>query len=370
MMYISRPFGKDSTDKENREVLARIAAWDAMQKGMRPLHQTMVWARFMAWLLGPENVEFYDGENGEDHARAQSFVYVYPLPLGTSWLYTPRGPLTIGGTSAAQQLLSEASMRHPNAVWTRWDPLSDEGESKGLMHGSREAHAHFHPLSTLLLNLTQSEEEILAQMKPKGRYNIRLAEKKGVQVFAWSIQQGQWTALDEGAPTLSFEEAVMHFTQLARETTARDKFSGHSASYYKNFLTSLDEHAFLLLARFEGTWIAGGLFTIAGETCTYYYGASGSAHRAVMAPYLVQWSAIVRAKKHGCAWYDFLGIATPDSPAEEDRSLAGVTDFKRKFGGEVRTGGRAFEKIHRPWLFFLIRSVKTSRKFLSRLRGA
>lgn len=356
--YFSRPF--ENSDALG-EVERRITAWDRANDASRPLHQSLAWARLMAWLLGSDHVEFY--EDGQ----AQSFCFVYPLPLGSSWLYTPRGPLcTAEGPGA---LLEQMHANHPEAVWSRWDPLLPGDTARSWYAGACPAHAQFHPDSTLELTLIPSLEDILAQMKPKGRYNIRLAEKRGVEIWGWTVRAGVWTPLWAGAPDLSQEDVVAVYHGLARETTMRDGFSGHDASYYAHFLQELDAAAFVLLARYEGAWIAGGLFTLLGDTCTYYYGASGSRSREVMAPYLVQWKAMTWAKDQGATVYDFLGIATPGSTKASDLLLRGVTDFKTKFGGRIVTGGFAWEKVHRPLLFWAIRSAKKLRKLLSRLRG-
>ncbi|PZM84911.1 hypothetical protein DLH72_02655 [Candidatus Gracilibacteria bacterium] len=166
---------------------------------------------------------------------------------------------------------------------------------------------------TAIIDLKKSEEEILAEMKPKGRYNIRLAEKKGVKVSEFP----------------KTEQNIKIFYDLMMQTTSRDNFFGNTLNYYKIFLKSI-ESSKLLFAEYEGNIIAAGIFTYEQKIAIYYYGASTSDKnfRNLMAPYLLQWEAIKIGKNLGCEIYDFLGIA---GEGEENSSLAGVTDFKLKF---------------------------------------
>jgi lipid II:glycine glycyltransferase (peptidoglycan interpeptide bridge formation enzyme) len=110
------------------------------------------------------------------------------------------------------------------------------------------------------------------------------------------------------------------------ETTARDTFAGNTREYYRVFLESLDASQ-MFFAYHEQELIAAGIFIVEGNVMTYYYGASSSHKRNLMAPYLLQWTAIEHAKKRGLELYDFLGVAGDD---EKNSSLSGVTDFKMK----------------------------------------
>jgi len=95
------------------------------------------------------------------------------------------------------------------------------------------------------------------------------------------------------------------FFELMQETTSRDNFAGNTLKYYENFLENI-ENSQLFFAYYEEKIIAAGIFVFDGETALYYYGASGNSHRNLMAPYLLQWTAICHAKKRGCKTYDFL----------------------------------------------------------------
>ena len=191
---------------------------------------------------------------------------------------------------------------------------------------------------TAVIDLEKSEEEILAAMKPKGRYNIRLAEKKWVKCEM--VEKSDWH--------------IEKFYNLMNETTSRDKFSGHSFEYFKTFLTSL-ENSELILAYYEDQIIAGGIFVFDEEVSIYYYGASGNTHRNLMAPYLLQWSAIKIAKSRKSKLYDFLGVATPGS---ENDPLAGVTSFKKKLTKDIREVSSSSIYVNKKLKYNLIKLLK------------
>ncbi len=139
-------------------------------------------------------------------------------------------------------------------------------------------------------------------MKPKGRYNIRVAEKTGV-----IIEQVPYS-----------EENLDTFYNILSETLERDNFAANSKEYFRIFLRYLEKQELggLFFAKKEDEVIATGIFVFYKKTALYYYGASSSdnAKRKYMASYLLQWKAIEEAKKRGCEAFDFLGIADPLDP--------------------------------------------------------
>jgi lipid II:glycine glycyltransferase (peptidoglycan interpeptide bridge formation enzyme) len=202
------------------------------------------------------------------------------------------------------------------------------------------------------VDISVAEEVILAQMHPKGRYNIGVAKKHGV-----TITEGTENDLDA-------------FYELLQGTGGRDGFQISQKSHYARFLASL-EGSFMLLAYHAGKPIAGLLGLVwptasprpstgsghpspvgrgdGGEgnrTGIYYYGASSYEHRNLMAPYLLQWEAIRLAKAQGCTRYDLLGISAEQAPPDDP--WWGITDFKRKFGGMVVSYPPEQEMVLRP----------------------
>lgn len=206
---------------------------------------------------------------------------------------------------------------------------------------SGKYYKKFIPPHTAMIDLHKSEEEILAIMKPKGRYNIRLAEKKWVIVE--QVEKNPYT--------------IKAFFELMSETTSRDSFAGNSFHYYQTFLMKLSESQ-MFFAYFEGKIIAAAINVVSNKTMYYYYGASSSQNRNLMAPYLLQWTMICHAKKRGLELYDFLGIASPD---ELHSPLLGVTDFKLKLTPDTREVSQSFLWVHKKWKYRLIQLLKKIR---------
>lgn len=186
---------------------------------------------------------------------------------------------------------------------------------------------------TAIINLSKTEELILSEMKPKWRYNIKLAEKKEIKVI-------------EVDKTL---DNVKIFYDLMIETTSRDGFSWNKLEYYKTFLETI-KNSSLLIAYIYDKAIAAWIFVFDKEVSIYYYGAStnNSEYRNLMAPYLLQWTAIKKAKSIGSKYYDFLWVA---SPLEENSSLSWVTDFKLKLTKDVVNVSDSYIWVRNKWLY-------------------
>ena len=194
------------------------------------------------------------------------------------------------------------------------------GASRGWIYSSDQIQFR----NTVLVDVTSSEEEMLARMKPKTRYNIRLSEKKGV-----SVRIGTTSDL----PMLY---------KMYAETSIRDGFVIRDENYYmtvwKLFMQdqlstfSLQPLTIPLIAEVEGQPVAAiFLFMFAGRAY-YVYGMSRNLHREKMPTYLLQWEAMKRAKANGCTTYDLWGA--PETFDESD-SMWGVYRFKEGLGGEV-----------------------------------
>ncbi|MBN2545109.1 MAG: peptidoglycan bridge formation glycyltransferase FemA/FemB family protein [Spirochaetes bacterium] len=197
------------------------------------------------------------------------------------------------------------------------------------------------PTHTNIIDLDKPLDDLLKEMKPKGRYNIKLAEKKGI-----IIKTGNSANIEE-------------FYNLLKITGNRDGFSLNSINYYKNMIKILPFTRLLLLYK-DDILIAGGIFLFYNKQGLYYYGASSNEYRNLMAPYLMQWEAIRIAKKMNCKYYDFMGIADPDKKLDR---LSGVTDFKLKFGGRIVKFNTSYRITHNKIMQF---SYDTAKKILSR----
>ena len=268
------------------------------------------------------------------------------LPFNLCWLSIARGPVFDEGVDQGKvwgDLWEKirALAKKERVVFVRFEGSEDfDVEGKGW----RKAHAHYQPEWTLRVNLEGAEEDILAQMKQKGRYNIKVARKKGVTVRATHD-----------------DSDVTAFYNILKGTGGRDGFSIHPESYYQTMIKMGHESGWgsLFVAEHEGQIIGGLIATFYGNVATYYYGASDHSKRSLMAPYLTQWTAIQEAKNRGCTWYDFLGVAPPDSPKHP---WAGITQFKERFGGERVQYPHAKEFVFKPGWYALVRLRKWLRR--------
>ncbi len=206
----------------------------------------------------------------------------------------------------------------------------------------------FMPYYTVIIDLDKSEDEILSQMKPKWRYNIKLAIKK-------------WIKCKIVEKT---EKNINIFYNLVLETIARDSFSWNSLNYYKTFLNNIKESE-LIFAYKEKEVIASGIFILHDGVALYYYWASSSKkeYRNLMAPYFLQWTAIKEAKRKWCKFYDFLGVMTPWS---KDSSLKWVTAFKLKFNKNSIKISDSYIWINKRFKYFLVSILKKIKKLISK----
>ncbi|MDP2790007.1 MAG: peptidoglycan bridge formation glycyltransferase FemA/FemB family protein [bacterium] len=197
----------------------------------------------------------------------------------------------------------------------------------------------FQPLDTQMLDLHQDEAMLLAAMHEKTRYNIRLAEKRGVYVHV-ATGSGVVAALEQ-------------FILLNKQTAARDKFTSHASTYYRRLREHLgDDVLRVYVAMFEKQPIAANIVVHFGDTATYVHGASSNAYRNVMAPHLLQWRQILDARLAWKSWYDFYGIQTPQRSraSKHGATWAGITRFKLGFGGQTVSYLDAYElPIRRGW---------------------
>jgi lipid II:glycine glycyltransferase (peptidoglycan interpeptide bridge formation enzyme) len=259
--------------------------------------------------------------------------------LGQKSWYLPRGPLCLSSEKASflwplvfADLQEQAQQR---GVMT----ISFEPENWGdFQNFSGKIIKPIQPQRSLFLDLSLDEEKLLAQMHPKTRYNIRLAEKKGVL-----IEQGQG-------------EDILFFWDLLQITTKRDRFRGHGLSHYRRLLEKGSPAIELWLAKRGNKVLAAGVFSFYQGRAVYLHGASADSERQYMAPYLLQWQMIKRAKAFACRYYDFYGI--------DEKKWPGVTRFKRGFGGEERLYPGTFTLILKPLAYNFYLLAARLRRFL------
>lgn len=179
----------------------------------------------------------------------------------------------------------------------------------------RAGDRYTEPRDTLWLDLRPSAEQILAQMKPKGRYNIGLAERHGVRVT------------EDGSP-----DGIKDFLRIHDETLERHRLRRRSAGYFRTLLSIFParRRISIFFAEHEGRRLATALVVFFGRRATYFFGGSLAEQRHLMAPYALHYEVMRRAKQRGCDWYDFWGVSPPGWVGD---SWQGISAFKRKFGG-------------------------------------
>lgn len=198
------------------------------------------------------------------------------------------------------------------------------------------------PPRTILVDLQPDEDAILAAMKQKTRYNIRLSGRKDVTVR-------EATAAD-----------IPAFYQLMRATGQRDGFGIHSLDYYRAAHEMFaPDNAALLLAEYEGKPLAGMMVFAYGQNGYYLYGASGNEERKRMPAYAVQWAAMRWAKARGCTTYDLWGVPDADEAeleahfTERKDGLWPVYRTKRGYGGRVQRTVGAVDRVYNRTLYRL-----------------
>ena len=319
------------------------------------------WAEFIK--LHPESHILQDGKWGLlkssfgwkaeriicDNAGAQ--ILFRSLPLGYSIAYIPKGPVELNDALLAEV---DRVCKENKAVFIKVEPFAWEGDGRwiGLEEKGFVASDPIQPHRTVLIPLDRSEEDILAEMKQITRYNIRLAEKKGIRIRK--------------------SEDYQAFYKMALVTGERDRFGVHSMDYYLKVKELFDNggESALFLAYYNEKPVAGIIGFTHGKNAWYMYGASTDDERNRMPTYLLQWEAIRWAKEKGCTEYDLWGI--PDHAEDEleklfterehHEGLWGVYRFKRGFGGKVIRSIGAWDKVYKPGLYKLYKTYNHFRK--------
>jgi len=283
------------------------------------------------------------GVRSERGILAVATIIKNPLGKGGFYWYSPRGPIFKTDLAAKERagsedfLYEEIKKITSRAVFLRIEPpviVKLENIEKFKIKKTLDLQ----PRQTLILDLVFSEEELLKGFHQKTRYNINLAAKKGLEIKEGSVAD--------------FSE----FWRLMTMTGARDDFRLHSAEHYRNLLSGSKDFIKLFFASYNGKNIAAGLFCFWGGKVTYLHGASDNEFRSVMAPYLLQWSVIKRAKKESYKYYDFYGISAKKWP--------GVTRFKLGFGGRIENYPGTYDVIFRPVLYGFYEFIRKLRRLV------
>lgn len=288
--------------------------WDAFNQSVPTgcFMQSWAWSAFKQ-LEGYQVFPY--GVFAGDRLVGGSIFYFYPRDHTANFLVAPGAPCLLPGfeTEGMNLLMAQASKlaKQLGAIGLRIEPfLSEKPE---YLQGFVRAPVDLLPSETLVIDLSRSEAEILAAMKPKGRYNIRLSQRYQVST--------RFTTEDQAIPT---------FYDIFWDTVKRQQFFGEPYGFFINlcqtlFAANLVE---IGLATWRGEVLAAVLIVYWGDRATYLYGGRTTQHPHVMATYGLHWAAMQRAKARGCRLYDFYGYTR-----DPKHGYAKFSQFKRQFGG-------------------------------------
>lgn len=247
-------------------------------------------------------------DGGEILAAAQ--IIKQPLKLGKSYFYLPRGPVLNLKAKELRAALAPLWSKIKNlaqkegAIFIRLDPAWEKDPADFLIN--QKSVGQVQPQQTLILDLTKSADELLAQMKPKTRYNIKVAQKHDI-------------VIDRG------EKYFADFWRLTKQTAKRQEIVAYDQNYYQTMLAVLGQQNILELwvAKAGEQVVAANFLIFFGDCAVYLFGASDYRYRQQMAPQLLQWQVILAAQKRGLKFYDFWGV--------DENKWPGISRFKQGF---------------------------------------
>jgi len=276
----------------------------------------------------------------------------------------PKTKFTIGylpkGNNISQELINELQIigKKENCIFIQLEPNVEKTDIK---YNFKDLTPAAHPLFTkfnFILDISKSEDELLKNMNQKTRYNIRLAQKKGVEVIKESS-----------------DAAFADYLKLTEETTQRQKFYSHTKKYHTimwETLKSSDKidknelSAHLFLAKYNGETLAAWILFVLGDTLYYPYGSSSSKHRDVMASNLLMWEAIKFGKSLGLKNFDMWG-ALGENPDPKDPWF-GFHRFKQGYGPRPVEYLGSFDLIINSQMYFFYKIADKIRWTLLKFR--
>ena len=323
--------------------LSNKPAWESLVKASPAsgFMQSWDWAGFKAAQgQSVARLGLFDGAE----LRGGAMVYSVASPYAP--LLLPHGPVlpwhdeaaTAEGAGLLRAKLEMISAATGSPL-ARFEPLL-EGEAPACLGKLTRAPLDLVPTPTLLTDISGGDETILSHMTQKGRYNVKLALRKGVEVRAVE----------------SSGENLRDFYSLFELTSMRQGFDGEPLSFFESLFGSLGPTgaARLYLAHYRGILAAGAVAMFYGGRATYLYGASSPFVRQAMAPYALHWQIMRDAREQGCAAYDFYGIAPEGAVAH---AYSRFTQFKLRFGGRHSVTCGAQDLYFYPQLAALLRNA-------------
>lgn len=280
------------------------------------------------------------------------YVHKKSLPMGNNFLYIPEASSSEINGKHIEDL--KALVKKESSIFLRLemiDRFGDNAQKILLSMGFRKAFEEIQPKWRQIVDLKPTRGTILAQMKQKGRYNVKLAERKGVIV--------KQVVLD--GKNSEQEKSIKVLFDLYSKTVLREKIGGRSIDYFKRMAEAFSGTDFLVvyMAFFENKPLSAALISFYDDTASYLYGGSSSENRELMAPYLMHWKIITDAKDRGCDFYDLIGRSRP---GDENSSWAGLTRFKEQFGGNAVEILGSYDYVNKKVFYNLFKFFETARR--------
>jgi peptidoglycan pentaglycine glycine transferase (the first glycine) len=271
---------------------------------------------------------------------------------GVSIGYIPRGPALPSNDPGALTVLwpqIEQAARERRALTVIIE--SDEAIPASVARELRldRGPTSVQPTRSVKIDLSD-DETLLKQMHQKTRYNVRLAQRRGVEARIAEYS----------------ESSLRSFYELLQDTSVRNDFAIHTLEYYRRFLQLFERDAVLIFANIDNRPVAGIVAAAFGNEAIYMYGASSTKDRAHGAGFLIQFEAMRWARERGCLRYDLWGIPPIDpqsTKVHDGDRIAGTTgsdwrglyEFKTRFGGSIVSYPEPLERRYHPILIGLAR---------------
>ncbi len=310
---------------------------------MNDFLQSREWREFQT-SVGRETF-FVEDENFE------TSIVEHKLPIIGKYFYVPRGiyfKKNIDSGEIKIFLERVCDLARKNGVgWIRLD-IDNEKTLASLKDGSSfqiiKAPHDTQPKEVFIININKSEDVLLAEMKSKTRYNIRLAEKKGILIKSYSYENRD-------------NKYFSDFLRLTKIMAKRQGITPHPDVYYQKMFEQIPVGILkLYIAEYQGKIVATDLIVFYKKTATYLHGASDDEYRNVMAPHLLKWREILDAKKAGCNKFDFGGIKLES----KNNNWQGITRFKLGFSQNTEPTKYlgSYDLVLNPPKYFLYRLIQ------------
>lgn len=261
--------------------------------------------------------------------------------------YLPKSALP--SEEAIEYIKNEANKR--KAIFVKMEPNVKAGKQfdytpEVLLRKGKPLFTKY----TFILNIERSEDEILKRMNQKTRYNVRLAEKKGVEIVKDNS-----------------EEAFEEYWRLTEETTKRQGFYSHTKSYHKKMWQMMTTSGIgqMFKAVYNGEVLTTWMIFVLNKKLYYPYGASTNKYRDTMANNLMMWEVIKHGKKMGCKEFDMWG-SLGSNPDPKD-SWYGFHRFKQGYGGVLTEFLGTYDIVIYPTMYEVYRLIENVRWFFLRV---